>query len=168
MSRSYDPFDLKGVDTPRVNDGEQASKDVFRVKYLEYLTKHNTKMRKRAPCDRVLPQSVVECTRPSLLEDVCKHLLKEEYRSDNPAEVSTLVIHRWAMKQPVVALGKSESEGIAKIKAIKINLGKNMRAVRNVQRAFINVVEIRKKYHLQTIEREGEGGSAKLSKTKRS
>ena len=78
MSRAYDPFDLKGVDPPWLKDGDQASKDVFRVKYLDYLTKHNTKMRKRAPRDRVLPQSVVECMRPALLEYVCKHLLREQ------------------------------------------------------------------------------------------
>lgn len=71
MNRAYDPFDLKGVDAPRLNDGDQVSKDVFRVNYLEYLEKHNTKMRKRAPRDRVLPQSVVECSYVTCAARVC-------------------------------------------------------------------------------------------------
>ena len=65
-------------------------------------------MRKRAPRDRVLPQSAVEYMRPSLVDYVCKHLLRKEYRSDNPAEVSALVIHRWSMRQPVAVLAKEK------------------------------------------------------------
>ena len=77
-ARIYDPYDLKGVTAPILHYGDDATRESFRVKYLDYITKHQTKMRKRAPRDRVLPQSVVECMKPSLLSYVCKHLLSEK------------------------------------------------------------------------------------------
>ena len=91
QARAYDPYDLKGVNAPYLADGDQAAKDAFRVKYVDYVLRHKAKMRKRVPEDRVLPQSVVECIRPSLLLYICKYLLKKEYRTENPEAVSASV-----------------------------------------------------------------------------
>ena len=91
-ARVYDPYDLKGIVVPQLNYGDDTSRETFRVKYLDYVNKHKAKMRKRAPRDRVLPQSVVECMKPSLLAYVCKHLLAPRYQTDNPEAVGALVI----------------------------------------------------------------------------
>ena len=48
-ARIYDPYDLKGIVAPQLNYGDDASRESFRVKYLDYVTKHKAKMRKRAP-----------------------------------------------------------------------------------------------------------------------
>ena len=111
-------------------------------------------MRKRAPRDRVLPRLVVECVRPSLLAYICKYMLKKKYQTDKPETVSALVIHRWVMKKSVSALAAEDNEGIKQIKEIKIELS-GSQGVRNVQRAFMQVDEIKQKYRLKTAEKEG-------------
>lgn len=65
-ARVYDPYDLKGIVAPQLNYGDDGTRETFRVKYLDYVTKHKAKMRKRASRDRV-----VECMKPSLLVYVC-------------------------------------------------------------------------------------------------
>ena len=153
MRRAYDPFDLKGVEAPTLHDGDRGSRARFRVKYLDYVAKHKQKMRKRAPEDRVLPQAVVECIKPSLLTYICKHLLAEEKRTDKPEEVRAIVIHRWVMKRTAEALSAEANEGMTKVKALKLELT-GEQGVKNVQRAFINLTEIRDKYRLKTKEKE--------------
>ena len=154
LRRAYDPFDLKGVDAPTLQDGDRASRARFRIKYLDYVAKHKQKMRKRAPEDRFLPQAVVECIKPSLLAYICKHLLAEEKRTDNPENVRAIVIHRWVMKRTAEAFLSAEiNEGMKKVKALKLELS-GEQGVKNVQRAFINLTEIREKYRLKTKEKE--------------
>ena len=152
-ARVYDPYDLKGIVAPQLNYGDDATRETFRVKYLDYVTKHKAKMRKRAPRDRVLPQSVVECMRPSLLAYVCKHLLAPKYQTDNPESVGALVVHRWAMRRTKRTVAAENNKGIKEIKALKISLtGKD--GVKNVQKAFMDLAEIRRKYRLATSEKE--------------
>ena len=139
--RAYDPFDLKDVVAPVLADGDQASRDVFRPKYLEYLKTHMSKMRKRAPRDRVLPLTVAECMKPALLTYVCKYLLSKKDRSDDPSTVNYLIIHRWAMKKSDAVLAAEDNEGIKQIRAIKLALS-GPTGVRNVQRAFMKLTEI--------------------------
>ena len=57
-ARVYDPYDLKGIVAPQLNYGDDASRESFRVKYLDYVTKHKAKMRKRAPRDRVAATAI--------------------------------------------------------------------------------------------------------------
>ena len=136
-ARIYDPYDLKGVTAPSLNYGDDASRrESFRVKYLDYVAKHQTKMRKRAPRDRVLPQSVVECMKPSLLSYVCKHLLSPKYRTSKPETVSALVIHRWSLGRTKSVVAAEDNKGIKEIKALKIALS-GEHGVRNVQRVFM-------------------------------
>ena len=152
-ARIYDPYDLKGVTPPSLKYGDDASRESFRVKYLDYVTKHQTKMRKRAPRDRVLPQSVVECMKPSLLSYVCKHLLSPRYRTDKPESVSALAIHRWALGRTKAVIATDDNKGIKEIKALRIALSGEF-GVRNVQKVFMELAEIRRKYRLKTNEKE--------------
>ena len=75
MMHAYDPYDLKGVTAPWLQDGDRKARDEFRIKYIAYLQKHQNKMRKRPMHQRLLPATVVECIRPALLAYIRKHLL---------------------------------------------------------------------------------------------
>ena len=77
LNRAYDPFDLKGVIKPDLEDGDAEGRCIFRSKYLKYVDEHQAVMRKRAPSERVLPASVVECAKPSFLTYICKYVLKQ-------------------------------------------------------------------------------------------
>ena len=152
-AKLYDPYDLKGVVSPNLNYGDDATRENFRVKYIDYVIRHKEKMRKRAPRDRVAPHSVVECMRPSLLTYVCKHLLKPKYQTDHPETVSALVIHRWAMRRTKKTVTAENNKAIKQIKALKIALS-GEHGVKNVQKTFMELAEIRRKYRLNTCEKE--------------
>ena len=94
MRRAFDPFDLKGVNTPVLDDCDRAVRLVFRMKYLKYIQRHKLKMRKRRTDD---PQSVVECIKRSLLKYICKRMLSKEYKTNFPDTVPAIVIHRWVI-----------------------------------------------------------------------
>ena len=114
--------------------------------------KHEAVMKKRTEQDRVVPKAVVECIKPALLAYICKHMIPIQYRTSSPEDVPALVIHRWVMAQTESSL-ETDNEAIKQIKAIKIDLaGEN--GVRNVQRAFIKLHDIRRKYRLKLMEKE--------------
>ena len=122
MMRAFDPYDLKGVNSPWLTDGDRKSRDAFRIKYLAYLQKHKTVMRKRHPMQRVLPKTVVECIKPALLMYICKHLLDKKDRTSRPEKVKALVIHRWVMQRREETFGADDNDGVAAIKKLKIEL----------------------------------------------
>ena len=153
MMHAYDPYDLKGVTPPYLQDGDRKARDDFRVKYIAYMQKHQNRMRKRPLHQRVLPATVVECIRPGLLAYICKHLLKKKHRTSKPEKVKAIVIHRWVMKRHRTALDAENNEGIKEVKNIKITLTGEA-GVRSVQRAFIQLDEIKTKYRLRTNESE--------------
>lgn len=43
-ARVCDPYDLKGIVAPQLNYGDDNTREAFRVKYLDYITKHQAKM----------------------------------------------------------------------------------------------------------------------------
>lgn len=110
-------------------------------------------MRKRAPQERVLPATVVECIKPALLTYICKYLLPPRYRTDRPETVSALVLHRWVMQKPEGAIAAETNEGVDKIQHLKLVLN-GSKGVRNVQQTFMELGEIRRKYRLSTAEKQ--------------
>ena len=138
--RDYNPYDLKGINAPPLKDADEEARIIFRIKYLEYVRKHQAKQRKLPPQDRVLPASVVEYIRPALLTYICKHILKK-YKKRPLENVPAISIHRWALSRGRKKMSNEEDQGIKEIKQVKIDLN-GAHCVRNVQRAFVKVSEI--------------------------
>ena len=149
----YNGDDLKGLNSPVLKYGDKAARKAFRVTYLTYVAEHENRMRSRMPEDRVLPRAVVECVEPNLLVYICKYELDEEYQTDDPAKVSALAIHRWVMACEKGELEMEDSEGIKKLKGLKLEItGEG--GVRGVQTLFMTVDKTRKHYRLNTTEEQ--------------
>ena len=149
----YNGDDLKGLNAPVLKYGDKAARKAFRVAYLIYVAEHENRMRSRMPEDRVLPRAVVECVEPNLLMYICKYELDEEYQTSDPAKVSALAIHRWVMACERGELEMEDSEGVKKLKNLKLELtGEG--GVRSVQTLFMTVDKTRTHYRLNTAEKE--------------
>ena len=118
----YSARDLDSVKAPKLSHGDRKSRKRFRVTYIDYVIAHEGVMRQRPANQRVLPKSVIECIKPSLLMYICKYELKRKYRTSNPAKVRASKVHDWVMKQGKLPLETEDAEGIKKLKAVKIQL----------------------------------------------
>ena len=88
-----------------------------------------------------------------MLVYVCKNLVAENERRDDPADVSIMAVHEWMMQEKQKKLGTDNEIGLKKIKEVKIDLACE-RPVRSVQRAFVEIEKVRKQYRLKVKEGE--------------
>ena len=149
----YSSSDLKDVRAPWLKFGDGTARQEFRLKYLSYLQRHDTVMRRRPLGHRVLPQAVVECIEPDLLLYICMHELPREARTNRPEDVDALAVHEWVMKEEAVGLGAENGEGLSKLRTLKCDIG-SCQGVREVQQMFIKIRRIRKLYRLKTKQRQ--------------
>lgn len=96
---------------------------------------------------------MVECIDPDLLLYICQYELAKKHRTNNPAKVSALTVHRWVMmKHKKGKLEMGDSEGIKRLKSLKLALNGHA-GVRGVQNLFIQIDKTRKHFRLKTSEK---------------
>ena len=105
-------------------------------------------MRSRPVAQRRPVKAVIELIQPRLLTYIARHALPEGQRGATIDDVSAEDIHHFVMGKPNTVVRGTVSAGAKELKKLKCTINPKY-GVRNVQRLFIRVDEIKLQYRLR-------------------